>query len=95
MDGVMQDLQRPTTLGAGKANRSRREEFKFEDDDGEQEANNEEIDNQIDQISLGVSALHSAAMMINEEVNDQISQVERITEKVSYSIILLGLVAEG
>jgi len=81
MDGVMQDLQRPTTLGAGKANRSRREEFKFEDDDGEQEANNEEIDNQIDQISLGVSALHSAAMMINEEVNDQISQVERITEK--------------
>ncbi|KAK0655771.1 hypothetical protein B0T16DRAFT_384582 [Cercophora newfieldiana] len=81
MDGMMQDLQKPTTLGAGKANRSRREEFKFEDDDGEQEANNEEIDNQIDEISRGVSALHGAARMINEELEDQIRQVGRITDK--------------
>jgi len=83
MDGVMQDLQKPTQLGASKANRSRREEFKFEDDDGEQEANNEEIDNQIDQIAAGVSMLHGAARVINEELEDQIRQVDRITEKVS------------
>ncbi|KAK0632351.1 hypothetical protein B0T14DRAFT_560052 [Immersiella caudata] len=81
MDGMMQDLQKPTTLGAGKTNRSRREEFKFEDDDGEQEANNEEIDNQVDEISRGVSALHGAARMINEELEDQIRQVGRITDK--------------
>jgi hypothetical protein len=89
MDGMMQDLQKPTTLGAGKANRSRREEFKFEDDDGEQEANNEEIDDQIDQISRGVSALHGAARMINAELEDQIQQVGRITDKVSICIFLL------
>jgi hypothetical protein len=89
MDGMMQDLQKPTTLGAGKANRSRREEFKFEDDDGEQEANNEEIDNQIDEISRGVSALHGAARMINEELEDQIRQVGRITDKVSNRLDVL------
>lgn len=84
MAGLTEDLARPpTTLGAGKANRSRREEFKFEDDDGEQEANNEEIDNQIDEISRGVSALHGAARIINEELEDQIRQVGRITDKVS------------
>ena len=88
MDGVMQDLQRPTQLGAAKGSRSRREEFKFEDDDGEQEANNEEIDNQIDEISAGVSMLHGAARVINEELEDQIRQVDRITGKVSTSDVL-------
>jgi len=82
MEGLTQDLARPpTTLGAGKTNRSRREEFKFEDDDGEQEANNEEIDNQIDEISRGVSALHGAARIINQELEDQIKQVGDITLK--------------
>jgi len=91
MDGVMQDLQKPTTLGAGKASRSRREEFKFEDDDGEQEANNDEIDDQIDQISQGVSMLHGAARMINQELEDQIQQVDRITEKVRICFNVLVL----
>jgi len=82
MDGMMQDLQRPTQLGAAKGSRSRREEFKFEDDDGEQEANNDEIDNQIDQISAGVSMLHGAARAIGDELEDQIKQADRLTAKV-------------
>lgn len=82
MDGLMQDLQRPTQLGAAKGSRSRREEFKFEDDDGEQEANNEEIDNQIDQISAGVSMLHGAANAINAELIHQTKLVGDLAEKV-------------
>ncbi|KAK1754918.1 hypothetical protein QBC47DRAFT_382169 [Echria macrotheca] len=83
MEGVMQDLQqqRPSQLGASKANRSRREEFKFEDDDGEQEANNEEIDQLTDQIAAGVTMLNSAARVINAELEDHNRIVERLTEK--------------
>lgn len=82
MEGLMQDLQRPTQLGAAKGSRSRREEFKFEDDDGEQEANNEEIDNQIDQISAGVSMLHGAARAINTELEYQTVMAGNLAEKV-------------
>jgi len=84
MDGVMQDLQRPQQLGASRANKSRREEFKFEDDDGEQEALNDEIDNITDQLAAGVSMLNGAARVINAELEDQIRQVDRITEKVRF-----------
>ena len=87
MDGVMQDLQKPQQLGVGKANRSRREEFKFEDDDGEQEQNNQEIDDITDQLAAGVSLLNGAAKAINAELEDQLNQVDRITEKVRCRVI--------
>ncbi|KAK0731846.1 hypothetical protein B0H67DRAFT_679405 [Lasiosphaeris hirsuta] len=82
MQGVMSDLSKPQQLGT-KTNRSRREEFKFEDDDGEQEQNNQEIDDITDRLAAGVSILHGAAKVIGDELEDQINQVDRITEKVS------------
>ncbi|KAK3341783.1 hypothetical protein B0T25DRAFT_353501 [Lasiosphaeria hispida] len=80
MQGVMSDLSKPQQLGT-KSNRSRREEFKFEDDDGEQEQNNQEIDDITDRLAAGVSILHGAAKVIGDELEDQINQVDRITEK--------------
>lgn len=87
MEGMMQDLQKPRQLGAASRNKSKREEFKFEDDDGEQEAMNEEIDNITDQLAAGVSMLHGAARAINYELEDQIKQVDRITEKVGNALM--------
>ncbi|KAK4170208.1 hypothetical protein QBC43DRAFT_305590 [Cladorrhinum sp. PSN259] len=74
---------KPAILGArGKKDNSK---YVFDDNDGEQEALNDEIDDDIDAMADGTANLKIMAMAMNRELDRQVGQTDRMAEKANKS----------
>lgn len=82
-DQMMRNPQQPKLLGGSKSKKVDRSRFIIEDYSGEQEADEEQIQEDLDYIEAGLKAIKQREMMSSAEVDRQNKLIGGMTERVS------------
>jgi len=82
IDGALKHTQKPPGYQPGKSSQSSRNKFQFEADD-EDNAMEDQLDNNLDAISSGLTRLHGMAVASGQEINRQNETLDSISNKTN------------
>ncbi|GBC09570.1 hypothetical protein RclHR1_00090004 [Rhizophagus clarus] len=89
INAALKQGQNQTNYQPGKSSQAQRSKFQFEADD-EDNAMEDQIDNNLDKLSVGLTRLNAMASAAGQEIRNQNESLDRIsskTEKVDNSIV--------